>query len=258
MLASIIISNYNYGGYLAEAIESALEQSRAAGEIIVVDDGSTDHSVEVARRYPVRLLAREHEGAQRTMAAGIGVSTGDCFVHLSSDDRLAPNYLETTMPFLERDSAVGFVYTAVTRFGTIHDFVPARRFTLARLLATNYVHGSSLIRRAAYEQSSGLAHMDLAVYEDWNLILDIVELGWRAARTNDTTLYYRQHGVSRNTTGGEAHERAIRDIMTAHSSLYRPSPRIWYWLHRNLYRRSPQPYIALALAACALAGREDC
>src|SRR5947209_4870024 len=210
MLASIIISNYNYGGYLAEAIESALAQSRPAGEIIVVDDGSTDHSLEVARRYPIRVMQREHEGAQKTMAAGVSASTGDCFVHLSSDDRMAPNYLETTMPFLEHDSAVGFVYTAVTLFGTVHDFVPARRYSLARLLATNYVHGSSLIRREAHDQTSGLAHINLAVYEDWYLILDLIERGWRAARTNQTTLYYRQHGVSRNRTGGEAHERAIR------------------------------------------------
>ena len=55
-LVSIIITNYNYGRYLAEAIESALAQTWQDREILFIDDGSTDDSVDIARRYPITVL----------------------------------------------------------------------------------------------------------------------------------------------------------------------------------------------------------
>jgi glycosyltransferase involved in cell wall biosynthesis len=256
--ASIVIPSYNYGRYLAEAIESALQQTRQPSEVLVVDDGSADDSPAVAERYPVTLLRQEHRGAVHTMASGIAASTGDCFAILNADDRMAPNYLEVSAPLLERNDRVGFVYTSLTLFGTVHDLVPARTFSLARLLASNFVHGSSLIRRRAYDSTPGLAGLDLAVYEDWYLILDLISHGWDGVGTNDTTLYYRQHGMSRNKTGGAEHERAIRRIMFDHAPLYAPTPRLWYWLHRHLFRRYPRAYLALALLTCRALQRRAC
>ena len=60
-LVSIVIPAYNYGAYLAEAIESALAQTYSPVEVIVIDDGSKDDTVEVASRYAdrIRLLTRE-------------------------------------------------------------------------------------------------------------------------------------------------------------------------------------------------------
>jgi len=256
--ASVIIASYNYGAYLAEAIESAAAQTVPPHEIIVVDDGSSDDSVSVARRYSVTVIERQHEGAQRAMEAGIQASSGECFMLLGADDRVAGNYLEKALPFLEHDSDVGLVYTSETLFGSVHDFIPARQFSHARLLAANYVHGSAVIRRSAYDGTPGLATAPLAVYEDWYMVLDIVSNGWTAARTNDTTLYYRQHGMSRNKTGGAEHEASIRAVITGHPQLYRPSAKMWYWLHRHLYRHQPQAYTALALLACKAQGRADC
>jgi glycosyltransferase involved in cell wall biosynthesis len=256
--ASIVIPSYNYGRYLAEAIESALHQTRQPSEVLVVDDGSTDDSLAVAQRYPVTLLRQRHHGAVQTMASGIAASTGDCFAILNADDRMPPDYLEVTVPLLERNERVGFVYTSLTLFGTSHELVPARPFSLARLLAANFVHGSSLIRRRAYDCTPGLSGLDLAVYEDWYLVLDLISRGWEGVGTNDTTLYYRQHGMSRNKTGGEEHERAIRRIMVDHASLYAPTPHLWYWLHRNLFRRYPRAYIALALLTCRALRKRAC
>jgi glycosyltransferase involved in cell wall biosynthesis len=226
--------------------------------VLVVDDGSTDDSPAVAERYPVRLLRQEHRGAVHTIASGIAASTGDCFAILNADDRMAPNYLEVTVSLMERNERVGFVYTSLTLFGTIDTLVPARPFSLARLLASNFVHGSSLIRRRAYDCTPGLYGLDLAVYEDWYLVLDLISQGWEGVGTNDTTLCYRQHGMSRNKTGGREHEEAIRRIMLDHAPLYAPTPRLWYWLHRHLFRRYPRAYIALALLTCRALRRRAC
>ena len=91
-LVSVIINNYNYGVYLGEAIRSVLDQSYERTEIIVVDDGSTDHSREVVERYiyeyPGRIQAvfKENGGQASAMNAGFARSAGEIICFLDSDD----------------------------------------------------------------------------------------------------------------------------------------------------------------------------
>jgi MoaA/NifB/PqqE/SkfB family radical SAM enzyme len=91
-LVSIIINNYNYGRYLAEAIQSALDQSYSNTEIIVVDDGSTDNSRSIIRsytkRYPNRIhpILKANGGQASAMNAGFAASKGDIICFLDSDD----------------------------------------------------------------------------------------------------------------------------------------------------------------------------
>jgi hypothetical protein len=65
-------------------------------------------------------------------------------------------------------------------------------------------------------------------------------------------LYYRQHVTSRNRIPGPEHERAVAALIFDHPRLYRPSPRLWYALHRSVFRRYPHVYLALATLVCAL------
>jgi glycosyltransferase involved in cell wall biosynthesis len=92
-LVSIIINNYNYGRFLGEAIESALHQSYAHTEIIVVDDGSTDHSREVIARYGDRIIPvlKENGGQSSAFYAGFQQSYGKIIMFLDSDDLLLPH-----------------------------------------------------------------------------------------------------------------------------------------------------------------------
>ncbi|HEX7101473.1 MAG TPA: glycosyltransferase family A protein [Nitrolancea sp.] len=92
-MVSIIIDNYNYGQFLGEAIESALCQSYAHTEIIVVDDGSTDHSREVIARYGDRIIPvfKENGGQSSAFYAGFQQSHGKIVMFLDSDDLLLPH-----------------------------------------------------------------------------------------------------------------------------------------------------------------------
>jgi glycosyltransferase involved in cell wall biosynthesis len=93
LLVSIVINNYNYGHFLADAIESALSQSYAPTEVIVVDDGSTDHSREVIANYGDRIipLLKENGGQASAFSAGFQKSHGQIIMFLDSDDMLLPN-----------------------------------------------------------------------------------------------------------------------------------------------------------------------
>ena len=92
MIVSIVINNYNYGRFLADAIESALGQTHPHTETIVVDDGSTDDSASVLARYTgrVRTLFKANGGQASAINAGFPLCAGGAVIFLDSDDMLLP------------------------------------------------------------------------------------------------------------------------------------------------------------------------
>ncbi|MFO7665569.1 MAG: glycosyltransferase family 2 protein [Desulfobacterales bacterium] len=98
-LVTALICNYNYGRYLAEAIESTLNQTWKNLEIIVVDDGSTDESREVLKKYEgkIRTILKENGGQASAFNAGIAEARGEITCFLDSDDYWYPEKVEKTV-----------------------------------------------------------------------------------------------------------------------------------------------------------------
>jgi glycosyltransferase involved in cell wall biosynthesis len=93
---TVIINNYNYGRFLRQAIESVLHQSYPAHEVILVDDGSTDNSAEVARSFGdrIKFIPQQNRGQASTFNTGYYAATGDWIWFLDSDDMLTYDALE--------------------------------------------------------------------------------------------------------------------------------------------------------------------
>ncbi len=102
-LASIIISSYNYGRFLPQAIDSALSQTYPYTEVIVVDDGSTDSSREIISGYGKRIIPvlKENGGQASAFNAGFRVSRGDVIFFLDSDDMLLPTAVQQVIPLFD-------------------------------------------------------------------------------------------------------------------------------------------------------------
>jgi glycosyltransferase involved in cell wall biosynthesis len=95
---SIVIPTYNQAHYIGEALDSALAQTRAADEILVVDNGSTDRTPDIVRSYPdVRYIRQRNQGVCGSSNRGIREANGDYIVMLHSDDRLLPRHLEVSL-----------------------------------------------------------------------------------------------------------------------------------------------------------------
>src|SRR5689334_22859965 len=96
MRVSAIIPCYNYGKYLARAIDSILAQTYAVSEIIVVDDGSSDNTREVATSYGgcVRYIYQQNAGRAAARNHGIREATGDWIALLDADDWWLPQKIE--------------------------------------------------------------------------------------------------------------------------------------------------------------------
>lgn len=95
-LVSILIDNYNYGQYIAAAIESALAQTYQNIEIVIVDDGSTDNSKEIIETYKgrVRTIFKKNGGQPSAFNTGFTACQGDIICFLDSDDVYKPNKVE--------------------------------------------------------------------------------------------------------------------------------------------------------------------
>jgi glycosyltransferase involved in cell wall biosynthesis len=109
-LVSVVIPCYNHAQFLAQAIESVLAQSYSNFEIIVVDDGSTDNTEEVATRYSsVRYVYQENAGLSSARNVGLQQSRGEFLVFLDADDRLLPHALETGVSCIQQHPECAFV-----------------------------------------------------------------------------------------------------------------------------------------------------
>ncbi len=115
-LVSVVITNYNYGRYLADSVGSALGQAGVEVEVVVVDDASTDDSLRIAGELAeaddrVRVLARPVNGGPvEAFNAGLEAAGGEYVVRLDADDLLTPGSLARATAVAERFPGVGLVY----------------------------------------------------------------------------------------------------------------------------------------------------
>ena len=157
---SVIITCFNYGRYLPDAVESALAQTRPAEEIIIVDDGSTDNSLEIADRFArmhpkIRVIPQENRGPAEALNRGVQASTGTYFFKLDPDDMLDPLFIERTLPILLANPKAAYVYTCCRLFGTHRGITPAPPYDERVLRIRPYINANSLMRRRAFEEVGG-------------------------------------------------------------------------------------------------------
>ena len=108
---SVIIAVYNGGATLARAIDSVLAQSYPPQEVIIVDDGSTDNTAAVARRYgnSVRYVYQDNAGVSAARNAGVRIARGEWLAFLDADDWYYPERLHWHADWIRRDPGLDFL-----------------------------------------------------------------------------------------------------------------------------------------------------
>jgi glycosyltransferase involved in cell wall biosynthesis len=225
-LISIIVLCHNYERFLAQAIDSALAQTYPNCEVVVMDDGSTDDSVEVASRYgdAVRLLTQPNQGLERAANRAVSEAAGELFAFLSADDYFEPAYVETLYEGLRRAPDASYSYCRARMFGSRTGLIKGFPFSPYLLIKLgNFVNGSALTVRRDYLDLGGYdpALSDFAL-EDWDLWLRMVEHGRRGTFVPEPLLNWRRHELaSRNPEEDVKLERSSAVIRERHSVLYR-------------------------------------
>lgn len=234
-LVSIIIPCYNYGHYLAEAIESARAQTYFNIEIIVIDDGSTDNTKQVAKRYPVKYYYQKNQGKGAALNNGVSLSEGDFFLCLDADDKLAPSYVEKTMKVMMKNSKIGFVCTGSKVWNEdskIEDiWIPHKIFSKYELISGWEGNlGPALIRREAFDNLDFGYDVRLPFHWDLEICLRLLSKGWKMGIIPEPLHWYRLHKGSINSDSRKNKEQLERIVEWYISKRYP-----WSVLYKNLY-----------------------
>ena len=216
-LVSVVMTVYNQEKYLAEAIESILNQTYEKFELIIIDDGSTDDTLNIIRSYSmsdkrIRYLARENKGRVFSLNEAVKMSSGEYVAIMDSDDISYPERFEKEVDFLNRHMDVILVGTKIElKFEDTYsnEIVKEKNIILKTSNADldrkdifstindsfKIIHPTWMFRRELFEYISG--YQDY-MCEDTNFLFRTVSKGFKVDRIDEVLLKYRIHGESRS------------------------------------------------------------
>jgi glycosyltransferase involved in cell wall biosynthesis len=225
---SVLISCFNLGRYLDEAVESVLAQTCQDFEILVVDDGSTDTETQSVLahfdRPKTRVLQMAHGGIAAARNFAVANSTGDYVCIFDADDRLEPEFLAKTTAILDRDPSVAFVSTWLRTFGDETWEWKPERCDLPTLLWEDTALTASPVRRDAVLAVGGF---DTAMPEqgddDWDFWLTLVARGYRGVIVPEVLFNYRRRpgSISTHCWHGAGHLPLAAYRFAKHEETYR-------------------------------------
>jgi len=213
---SIVITNHNYGQYIQEAIDSVGRQTRPVDEVVIVDDGSTDGSVEVIKRAisgshlsdRCKLIVQKNRGVAAARTAGLTAATQPYVCLLDADDAIAPEFVAQLLPPLIDDRALGIAYSAVlsrSERGDIRMWEFEHDFDFDAVSKPSSppvacVPSACLFRREMWLRA-GPHKQEYAPGEDTEFWTRGLSIGYKARRvTNEPLFLYRVHDGSASRT----------------------------------------------------------
>lgn len=189
-MISVVIPVYNQGDKLAACLESLLRQTRRNIEVIAVNDGSSDNSAEIIKKYnkrfqesdiPYRHLDQTNKGAPAARNAGKKLARGEYILFCDADAVLYPQFLELTQKILEEQPEASFAYS---------DFIWGKKkfklfpFDREKLKEMPYIHTMSLVRTK--DLPSRGWDESLRKLQDWDLWLTMALEGKKGVWVNRT------------------------------------------------------------------------
>ena len=199
---SVVIPCYNQARYLADAIRSVRQQTHQPIECIVIDDGSTDRTSEVAAELGAHVLRQANAGVSAARNAGLSAARGDLVVFLDADDVLLPAALERGASALVAQPAAAAVVSrceVMDEHGAPiavrhHDVDPSNLYSGWLLRNFVWTPGAAIFRRAALAELGGFC-TDYGPAADYAIYLRLARDG-RIAYLPGFSVRYRQHATS--------------------------------------------------------------
>lgn len=208
MKISVVLPVFNEAALLGEALESLFNQSESDFEIVAIDDGSTDSSLEIlhgaaARDNSVRVVEQSHSGIVSALNRGLAEARGAYIARMDADDICAPGRLQQQSAYLDANPSVGLVGSRVRFLGdrTAHEgmarfvdwtngLLTADRIAREQFVESPFVHPSVMFRRELVAKHGGYRDGDFP--EDYELWLRWLEAGVRMSKIDAELLQWRE------------------------------------------------------------------
>lgn len=221
MRFTIGIPAYNQAQYLADAIESAIDQTYQNIEIIVVDDGSPDTTKEVASQYPVKLIRQVNKGLASARNTAIMNATGDYFLPLDADDLLEPRCVEK-MVHVARETGADIIAPSLTEFGECQGATVILKPspTIADFRDGNHIPYASAIKMSVLREVGGYSPRMTWGYEDYHLWFDLLKRGKKLVTIPESLLRYRVKAHSMIHDANAHRDELMAQIKKDHKELF--------------------------------------
>ncbi|RME31682.1 glycosyltransferase, partial [Candidatus Woesearchaeota archaeon] len=211
------IASYNYGAYLEQAIHSVLRQTLQDFELLIFDDGSTDNSKAILRRYArderIRVIEQENEGLVRIANKAVKLARGRYLMRLDADDFLDENALLVLSSILDTKKDVDLVYSdyyEIDEEGNVLGIVRRKKIGEESELLDLPAHGACTMVRTGVLRKLGGYSEGLACQDGYDLWIRFIQ-EHKPYNVNLPLFYYRKHAQS-STTDATKILRARRAI----------------------------------------------
>ena len=221
---SVVIPNYNRAQVIGKTITNMLQQTLPPQQVIVIDDGSTDHSVDVIKRFGdrVTLIQQSNKGPGAARNAGLKIAKGEFIQFMDSDDLVSFNKLQVQAQTL-KDQNADIVYGPWLKAWMADQWLrpqdvvlqqkplPVTRSPLLWFLTQwSMIFQQCLVRKSLLDQVRGYRE-DLRLYEDGDLFVRLLLVGAKLVHESETLTLYRLEDHGKLTSSGSQNSRKIRD-----------------------------------------------
>ncbi len=221
---SVIIPVYNGARYIEEAIVSVINQTVMPLELIIVDDGSTDNSLDIVQSlstpFPLVIIKQANSGQGAARNHAVTIAKGEFIAPLDQDDKWYPDHLERLLKPFTRNARIGWTYSNVDEInetGQITNFAllnvlpaihPKRRIVDMLTFDMFILPSASIIRKEAFLAVGGF-DPQLKGYEDDDLFLRLFREGYSNIYIGDSLSQWRIYGKSCSFSPSMAHSRRL-------------------------------------------------
>jgi glycosyltransferase involved in cell wall biosynthesis len=223
-MVSVIVPTYNRAQFICQGIDSVLAQGFQDFEIIVVDDGSTDNTVEVLQPYYDRItyIYQENQRVSAARNTGIAASHGDYVAFLDSDDLFLPDKLDIQVRVLDEQPEVGLVvcgYQYIAEDGHFlresHGWLEYPTITIESIILGGLAPPSAVLVRRSWLDHAGGFDPGLSHSEDPDLWLRLALAGCPMVWEPSIVSQYRVHATNLSRAGNahlDAHRRMLDKV----------------------------------------------
>ncbi len=214
---TIYILNYNYGRYVAKAIESALLQTYKDIEILVIDDGSSDNSLEIIKKFSdkVKIIEQNNIGLVKSIIKAFSLANGKYVIRLDADDWLDQECIEELVNKIENNNNAALVfpdYYEVDEFGQIIRCIKRHDFSGSVSMYDQPAHGACTLTRKEHYYAVGGHDESFQCQDGVDIWLSLTEK-YDVINVSKPLFYYRKH--SESLTKNE------EKILTTRGNIYR-------------------------------------
>lgn len=224
MRVSVIVPVYNSEKYIAEALDSILASDYADIEVVCVDDGSKDASLQILNEYAlrdsrVRVYSQQNAGACAARNYAISLAKGEFILPVDSDNKITSTFISRAMAVMLSDTEVKVVAPRAEYFGDKEGEWKLPPFSLNLLARKNIMDTCALFRKSDWERVGGYCNA-IKTREDWAFWIAVLKEGGKVVRLPEVEFYYRVRATSKRATNRHLKSDVIDTLNRLHPEFF--------------------------------------